>query len=229
MANVSKVNAKGRGLREVNTDIKAAVSAGGSVVVGSAEHIAGLAAGLKSGTIRIEGDAGDYVGALKDGASITVDGAVGRFVADNMLSGEVVVKGNAGFCAAPYCYGGTVLIRGDAGDFSATLNKGAAIVVTGNVGHDAATYMMAGDVILLGNAGDNLANYLIRGSVCIRGSWGSLGHNTKVIEVTEEDIARLGTLLKGLGLDVDPRTFKKIVPETDKPFYAKKDDDEEAT
>jgi len=221
MASVHEMDGKQMGLRAVNTAMKGAIEAGSQVVVRNVGHVHGVAAGLKKGVVRIKGAVGDYAGALNDGATITIEGTAGNYVADNMTAGVVVVDGDAGYCAAPYGYGGTTIIRGSAGDFSATLNKGGTVVIGKDAGHDVATYMMAGDVVILGNAGENLANYLIRGAVFVQGKWASLGHNTKVVEVTDADAERLAVLFKAHGVQADARKLKKIIPETDKPFYAK--------
>jgi len=223
MASVHEIDGKQMGLKAVNIEIKRAVEAGSQVVVRNAGHVHGVASGLKRGVVKVMGAIGDYAGALNDGATITIEGPAGNYVADNMTAGVVVVDGDAGYCAAPYGYGGTTIIRGNAGDFSATLNKGGTVVIGKDAGHDVATYMMAGDVIILGNAGENLANFLIRGAVFVQGTWKSLGHNTKVVEVTDADVERIAPMFKAHGIQADPRRLKKIIPETDKPFYAKTD------
>jgi len=88
------------------------------------------------------------------------------------------------------------------------------------VGDEAATYMVGGDVVIGGNAGKNLGNYLIRGSIYISGEWASLGHNCAAGDVDADDVRKLETLLKEYGLKVDAKTFRKITPVSDKPFYS---------
>jgi methylamine---glutamate N-methyltransferase subunit B len=111
------------------------------------------------------------------------------------------------------------VVKGDAGDFTATMNKGATIIIGGDVGSDAGTYMLKGDLVVVGNAGQNFANYLIRGTIFIRGQWASLGQNTRVEPLTEDDIARLHTYLELYSMDATPEEFKKIVAASEKPFY----------
>ena len=212
------VDARGRDLRSVSTDLKEAV-AEGPVLVREATHLHGLVAGFKSGEVIIEGDGGDYVGVLNDGATIRVRKNAGRYLADNMTRGTVIVEGDAGYGVGAYCYGGTAVVKGNAGDFAAVMNKGATIIVKGNVGDEVATYMLAGDLIIVGNAGKSLGNYLIRGNIYVGGEWESLGHNTLLEETSPADLAKLRGYFDEYGIEADPAGFKKIVRRSEKPFY----------
>jgi len=212
------VDARGRDLRSVSTELKETV-AKGPVLVQKAAHLHGLVAGFESGEVIIEGDGGDYLGVLNDGATIRVEENAGRYLADNMTRGTVIVEGDAGYGVGAYCYGGTAVVKGNAGDFTAVMNKGATIIVRGNVGDEVATYMLAGDLVVVGNAGRSLGNYLIRGNIYIGGEWQSLGHNTLLEEITPADLAKLRGYFDEYGIEADPTTFKKIVRLSEKPFY----------
>ncbi|NIS80112.1 MAG: hypothetical protein GTO14_07865 [Anaerolineales bacterium] len=83
--------------------------------------------------------------------------------------------------------------------------------------------MLAGDLIIIGNAGKNLGNYLIRGDIYIGGTWESLGHNTQVMELQTEDVAKLRSLFDACTIEVEPTQFKKIVRLSEKPFYKAKE------
>jgi glutamate synthase domain-containing protein 3 len=212
------VDARGRDLRSVSTELKEAV-AKGPVLIQEAAHLHGLVAGFKSGEVIIGGDSGDYLGVLNDGATIRVKDNAGRYLADNMTRGTVIVEGDAGYGVGAYCYGGTAVVKGNAGDFAAVMNKGATIIVKGNVGDEVATYMLAGDLIIVGNAGKSLGNYLIRGNIYVGGEWESLGHNTLLEETSPADLAKLRGYFDEYGIKADPMTFKKIVRLSEKPFY----------
>ena len=212
------VDASGRDLRSVSTELKKLVVRG-SVVVHGAAHLHGLVAGFKRGEVTIGGGCGDYLGVLNDGATIQVDGNAGRYLADNMTQGAVIVQGDAGYGVGQYCYGGTVVVYGNVGDFTAVMNKGATIIVNGNVGDEVATYMLDGDVVIVGDAGKNLGNYLIRGNIFIGGQWESLGHNTLLEEMTQADLTKLRSYFDEYGIEAEPATFKKIVRLSEKPFY----------
>lgn len=212
------IDAKFKDLKFTNQAVQEAVN-GQPVVVKNAIHLHGLAAGLKHGEVIIQGSAGDYLAALNDGATIHTTENVGNYLADNMTRGTVIVDGNAQYGPAQYCYGGTIVVRGNAGDFTATMNKGATIVILGDVGDEVGTYMLKGDLIVVGNAGKNFANYLIRGNVYIGGDWESLGHNTRLEKLTNEDVVKLQACFDAYQIEADPLSFKKIVAASEKPFY----------
>ena len=212
------VDARGRDLRSVNTELKQII-AEGPVVIHDAAHLHGLAAGFKSGELIIDDNSGDYLGVLNDGATIRVAKNAGRYLADSMTHGNVIVEGNAGYGVAAYSYGGRAVVKGNAGDFAAVMNKGATVIIQGDVGDEVATYMLAGDLVIVGNAGKNLGNYLIRGNIYIGGEWESLGHNTLLAQMSPDDYAKLRGYFDEYGIDADPATFKKIVRRSEKPFY----------
>jgi glutamate synthase domain-containing protein 3 len=215
------LNAKGKDLRAIGAELKALVL-DGQIVIENAAHLHGLCGGLKAGDITIEGNGGDYLAVLNDGATIRVKGNAGRYLADNMTRGKVIVEESCGYGLGAYCYGGTIVVKGNAGDFSAVMNKGATIIIGGDVGDEVATYMLAGDLVIVGNAGKNLGNYLIRGNIYVGGGWASLGHNTLLEEMTPADIAKLRGYLDEYGIDGDPAAFRKIVRLSEKPFYKAK-------
>ncbi len=212
------IDAKTKGLKAINSTLKKSLN-GQPVVVKNASHLHGLGAGLKHGELVVQGNAGDYLGVLNAGATIKVARNAGRYVADNMTAGAVIVEGSTEYGAAQYCYGGTVVVRGDAGDFTATMNKGATVIVCGDVGDEVGTYMLKGDLVIVGNAGKNLANYLIRGSVYIGGKWQSLGANTRVEPLADEDLAKLRAYFETYKIKAEATVFKKIVAASEKPFY----------
>ena len=217
---VYKIDASGKDLKAVNSEIRKAIKDGArKIIVENASHIHGLAAGLNRGNIVINGNAGDYTAALNDGATITINGSVGKFLADNMTKGTIIVNGNAGYGAAVYCYGGIVVARGNAGDFLGALNKGATILIEGNAGNDIGTYMVGGEIIVVGNVGKNVGNWFIRGSIFVGGKWQSLGHNCREVPIESRDVRRLEEYFNKFNINADPRKFKKLIPISVKPFY----------
>jgi len=214
------LDAKAKELRVVSTQLKEMIAADGKeVTVKNAVHLHGLCGGLKVGEITIEGDSGDYLGVLNDGALIRVTGNAGKYMADNMTRGAVLVDGDTDYGAGQYCYGGTVVVKGSAGDFTATMNKGATVIIGQDVGDEVGTYMLAGDLVIVGNAGYNLGNYLIRGNIYVGGQWASLGHNVKEEALTEADVDKLQGYIAKYAIEADPRAFRKLAPLSEKPFY----------
>ncbi|MFX1284938.1 MAG: hypothetical protein ACFFB5_14855 [Promethearchaeota archaeon] len=219
---VSPTDLIGLKLKNINQEIKSILKENGTVTVTNCDLLNGIASGLREGTVIIKTSVGDYVGMLNSGAKLIIEGSVGKYIGDNMIDGEIIVKGNAGYCAAPYCYGGKVVIMGTCGDFLGTMNKGASIFVEKDVGNDLGTYMLAGNIILLGNAGERVGNFLISGRIFTRGSWKSLGNNTKIEDLSSDDMDFLQQFFSTYKVDAKPEEFTKIIAETDKPFYSEK-------
>ncbi|MGI8887705.1 MAG: glutamate synthase large subunit [Nocardioidaceae bacterium] len=100
-------------------------------------------------TLRLEGDANDYVGKGLSGGRIVVrPDRRARFVAeDHIVAGNVIAYGATS---------GEVFLRGQVGERFAVRNSGAALVVEG-VGDHGCEYMTGGEVIILGATGRNFA------------------------------------------------------------------------
>lgn len=115
---------------------------------------------MNSGTLIVEGPAGDYIGACMSG-------------------GEIVVRGDARNLTACEMSGGSLIIEGSARDFAASTlpgsmdgMRGGTLVVKGNVGERCADRMRRGSVIVFGNSGDFLASRLVAGTIALGGHAG---------------------------------------------------------
>jgi glutamate synthase (NADPH/NADH) large chain len=100
-------------------------------------------------TLRLEGDANDYVGkGLSGGRVIVRPDRRAPFVAeDNVIAGNVLLYGATS---------GEVFVRGVVGERFCVRNSGATAVVEG-VGDHACEYMTGGVAVVLGPTGRNLA------------------------------------------------------------------------
>jgi glutamate synthase (NADPH/NADH) large chain len=100
-------------------------------------------------TLRLEGDANDYVGkGLSGGRVIVRPDRSATFVAE-----EQIIAGNViGYGATS----GEVFLRGRVGERFAVRNSGATLVVEG-VGDHGCEYMTGGHVVVLGSTGRNFA------------------------------------------------------------------------
>ena len=102
-------------------------------------------------TLRVYGDANDYVGKGLSGGRIVVrpsDNAPQDYVAeDNIIGGNVILFGATS---------GEVFLRGVVGERFAVRNSGAHAVVEG-VGDHGCEYMTGGRVVILGPTGRNFA------------------------------------------------------------------------
>jgi glutamate synthase domain-containing protein 3 len=103
----------------------------------------------KGVTLKLEGDANDYVGkGLSGGRLIVYPPRASRFAAEeNILIGNVVLYGATG---------GEAFFSGVAGERFAVRNSGATAVVEG-VGDHGCEYMTNGLVVVLGSCGRNFA------------------------------------------------------------------------
>jgi glutamate synthase (NADPH/NADH) large chain len=102
-------------------------------------------------TLRVYGDANDYVGKGLSGGRIVVrpsDDAPADYVAEeNIIAGNVILFGATS---------GQVFLRGVVGERFAVRNSGAHAVVEG-VGDHGCEYMTGGKVVILGSTGRNFA------------------------------------------------------------------------
>jgi glutamate synthase (NADPH/NADH) large chain len=100
-------------------------------------------------TLRLYGDANDYLGkGLSGGRLVVRPPRQARLVAErNVIAGNVLLYGATG---------GEVFVRGLVGERFAVRNSGATAVVEG-VGDHGCEYMTGGTVLILGPVGRNLA------------------------------------------------------------------------
>jgi glutamate synthase (NADPH/NADH) large chain len=131
----------GQGLPDGTIDITFTGSAGNS-----------FGAFLPQGiTLRVYGDANDYVGKGLSGGRVVVrppDNAPSDYVAeDNIIGGNVILFGATS---------GQAFLRGAVGERFAVRNSGAHAVVEG-VGDHGCEYMTGGRVAILGSTGRNFA------------------------------------------------------------------------
>ncbi len=130
---------RGVGLPEGTIDITLTGSAGQS-----------LGAFLPRGiTLRLFGDANDYVGkGLSGGRVVVRPDLAARFAAqDNVIAGNTLLYGATS---------GSLFVRGVVGERFCVRNSGATAVVEG-VGDHACEYMTGGRVAILGRTGRNIA------------------------------------------------------------------------
>jgi glutamate synthase (NADPH/NADH) large chain len=100
-------------------------------------------------TLRLSGDANDYLGKGLSGGRIVLypptDSAAGFIAEENVIAGNVILYGATS---------GEVFIRGTVGERFCVRNSGATSVVEG-VGDHACEYMTGGQVVVLGPTGRN--------------------------------------------------------------------------
>lgn len=171
-----------------------------------------LAVGLSNKIdIRIEGNAGYFIGGLCDGPDITVDGFVGWSVGENLMSGTIRVKGAASSCAGATSHGGLIVIEGDASSRAGISLKGGTIAVAGDVGHMCGFMAQAGTILVGGDAGDALGDSLYETVIYVAGDIHSFGADARVEDLTEDDTHRVAALVNDAEFDhIDPQNVRRV-------------------
>ena len=149
-----------------------------------------LGAFLPSGvTIRLEGDANDYVAKGLSGGRVIVVPPVGSSFSsqDNIIAGNVIGYGATG---------GEILLSGVVGERLGVRNSGATIVVEG-AGDHACEYMTGGQVLILGPTGRNVAAGMSGGTLYLYDPWNSVDErlssgvfDVEPLEVEDDEIVR---------------------------------------
>ena len=211
---VSRTNEINRAIlkqMEVSTKIKI----GGAGLTGQDNIAVGL---RKEIELIVEGEAGDFYGALNTSAILNLNGNAGRFVGDCMSGGGIIINGNAGFGVGSYLGGGIIVIRGDCADNTGQMKKAGVVIIDGNVGENAGYLQSDGEMIITGSAGKGLGEFIIGGTIYVGGDYESLGRNTKVVEMELADINLLDTYFNHYGITSKATTFVKIIPSSKEPF-----------
>jgi len=139
-------------------------------------------------SLRLEGDANDYLGKGLSGGTLVVRPArSARFVAEeNIIAGNVILYGATA---------GDVFIRGLVGERFCVRNSGATAVVEG-AGDHFCEYMTGGVAVALGPVGWN-AGAGMTGGVAYLTEWRQLNTDSVVArEVPAEDEAELHKLVE---------------------------------
>ncbi|MBM4013057.1 MAG: formylmethanofuran dehydrogenase subunit C [Planctomycetes bacterium] len=157
-------------------DVRGDAADGRLECVGDFSRVHRVAAGMNSGTVRIEGDVGRHAGEGMRGGRLQVSGSAGDWLAAEIAGGEVVVAGDAGHNAAAALpgsprggTGGVVLIGGKAGDLAAARRRRGVVAVAGGCGTGAGFEMLAGSLVVGGRLGGHAGLGLRRGSVIALG------------------------------------------------------------
>jgi glutamate synthase (NADPH/NADH) large chain len=150
-------------------------------------------------TLRVYGDANDYVGKGLSGGRIVVrpsDNAPADYVAeDNIIAGNVILFGATS---------GQAFIRGQVGERFAVRNSGAHAVVEG-VGDHGCEYMTGGRIAILGPTGRNFAAGMSGGIAYVYDPDDALGQNlnSEMVELESLDDEDTQWLLDMLQAHVD--------------------------
>ncbi|MCK0176198.1 glutamate synthase large subunit [Mycolicibacterium sp. F2034L] len=145
-------------------------------------------------TLRVYGDANDYVGKGLSGGRVVVrppENAPADYVAEaNIIAGNVILFGATK---------GEMFLRGQVGERFAVRNSGAVAVVEG-VGDHGCEYMTGGRVVILGQTGRNFAAGMSGGIAYVYDPAGNLAENlnAEMVELEsldDEDVDFLRTMV----------------------------------
>ncbi len=143
-------------------------------------------------TLRLTGDANDFVGKGLSGGKIIVrtPDELACVAEDNIIAGNVIGYGATG---------GTMHLRGRVGERFCVRNSGATAVVEG-VGDHGCEYMTGGVAVILGSTGRNFAAGMSGGVAFLLDPDGTAADNVNpemvdVIEPSAEDMVMLAELI----------------------------------
>lgn len=215
--------------REANQKIKEVASQCNKIVIKNPNAMHYLIAGLtEKAYIDVDGSAGYFVGTMLDKAHLTIHGNAGWFAGDNMTGGEIIVEGSAGDGAGQGIYGGTLVVRNSVGSRTGEIMKNGTVIIGGDSGFMTGIFMMGGRIIVLGDLGEDAGESIIRGAIYVRGSVKSLGQNAKLVDIDENDLEELKTVLTQYNFDLnneDYKKFRKIIPKSKRPFYGNEEEE----
>lgn len=175
--------------------------------------------GSKGMTLRLTGDANDYLGKGLSGAkiSVTPDDDAAYSAEDNIIVGNTLLYGAT-------C--GEVYINGIAGERFAVRNSGATAVVEG-VGDHGCEYMTGGIAAILGETGRNFGAGMSGGVAYVLDQDSTfckerLNKGIVVCEdLTAEDVELLKELIENHILNTDSPRGKKLLKEFNAAHYRK--------
>jgi glutamate synthase (NADPH/NADH) large chain len=150
-------------------------------------------------TLRVYGDANDYVGKGLSGGRIVVrpsDNAPQQYIAENnIIGGNVILFGATS---------GEAFLRGVVGERFAVRNSGAHAVVEG-VGDHGCEYMTGGKVVILGRTGRNFAAGMSGGIAYVYDPEGELlaSLNSEMVELEALDADDVDWLSRMIEAHVD--------------------------
>lgn len=125
----------------------------GQVVVRGMPAMPCIGAGMTSGELVIEGNAGDDLGASMSGGVIRVNGSAGRSVGGPAVTHERGMNG------------GTIIVRGDVGPYAGMKMRRGLIVVGGAAGVSPGYRMLAGTVWIEHGRPDHPGLEMRRGTI----------------------------------------------------------------
>lgn len=121
----------------------------------------------------------DFAGRAMTRGALKIEGDAGAYLGMQMKGGRLCVSGSAGLYAACELKGGLVEIAGDTGDLLGAALPGnkkgmseGVVIVRGNAGDRVGDHMRRGSILIEGRAGAYLGARMTAGTIAIRGDIG---------------------------------------------------------
>lgn len=153
-------------------------------VRGATRRLQRVGAGMTAGTLRVQGDCGDWLGAEMRGGHLELQGSAGDGVAAGLRGGHLDISGSVGdFLGAPVpgavsgMRGGTVLVGRHAGARAGDRMRRGFVAIGGSAGPWCGSQMIAGSIVVLGDTGPGLGFGMRRGTIALLGEPADLGPN----------------------------------------------------
>jgi len=134
-----------------------------------------VGAGMRRGSLVLEGEAGHCAGRKLAGGRLEIRGDAGGWAASGLMAGHVEITGNAGqMLGGPLAgervgmAGGILIVRGTAGERAGDRMRRGLLVIEGSAGDWVASRMLAGTIVVCGQAGA-LPGYLMRRGTLLLG------------------------------------------------------------
>jgi formylmethanofuran dehydrogenase subunit C len=142
------------------------------VLAGPTAACDGIGDGLKSGTLVVEGDAGQYAGRFMRGGRLDIKGSAGGYLGAGMKGGLITVAGSAGNFVGGLLpgekfgmAGGFIRVGGDIGERAGDRMRRGTIVVKGKTGAAAGSRMAGGTIWAEGGFGPGAGPLMRRGTL----------------------------------------------------------------
>jgi formylmethanofuran dehydrogenase subunit C len=132
----------------------------------------GIGDHLASGTLIVEGDAGQYAGRYMKGGRLDIRGSAGNYLGAGMKGGLITVAGSAGSYVGGLLHGekfgmagGIIHVGGDIGERAGDRMRRGTIVVAGKTGAAAGSRMAGGTIWAEGGFGPGAGPLMRRGTL----------------------------------------------------------------
>ena len=130
------------------------------VLEGDLSRVHDIGKSMRHGTLTVQGNVGDRLGAGMQGGVITVEGSAGDNAGAEMNGGTLLIKGHAGTKLGSAMRRGMVAVQGDTGDCPGDAMEDGTIFVFGRLGNRAGAGNRRGTIVAHGPVGAMLPTYM---------------------------------------------------------------------